>query len=229
MAFTWKKKKKKCAHYRLVRLMAKISKTGDYVSVCFPEETARKPLGYLLNVLRNDLPTLQVIKGGLLDALYSDSDDDTWYVISFLFGPTSDGAPWTSMQCLTSNMCQLAFHTNHQRPFAIVLTKKAYLATNSYVTSNKKEKVFSDDGMLFFANEEDDSFEKGDRIVQINGTLVTATVAESTSEVNGEMLVCTRRTPAAATTEPLKSKADNRDIFERMDDWVSATLYQIGL
>jgi hypothetical protein len=210
--------------------MALISKCGEYVSVVFSEATAGQPLGYLLSILQNSQPTLQIIKGGMLDALCNEEGNDIWFPIAFL-AAAADGV-WTSLECSPDNLCQLAFHANHQRPFAIVLTKKIFLATNSYVTTGKAgQTTLCKDGLVFFANSEQ-SDGKGDLIVQINGSLVTSSVASASSPpaVEGQLLVCTRRSDAVVTlTAPEPAKDRDRDLFERVDDWVTAALTQIGV
>lgn len=207
--------------------MVAICKYGEFVSVLFPESTAGKPLGYLLSILQNSQPTLQIIPGGMLDALCGeDGDDDTWFPIAFLTA-SADGV-WTNLTCTSENLCQLAFHANHQRPFAMVLTKKIFLATNSYVTVGKpNQPTLCQDGMLFFVDSAQ-SDSKGNCILHIDGSLVNATLANAQPDVNGKLLVCVRRSDAVVTITSAEPAKD-RDLFERVDDWVTAALTQIGV
>ena len=203
--------------------MAAISKSGDFVSVSFPETTAGKPLGYILSILKNAPPTLQITKGGMLDALRSDDNkDDIWFAVAFLFGPSTDDKKWTSLKCSPDRLVQLAFHANHQRPFSIVLTKKLHLAENSYVTAiAPHHNVVCEDNNLYLIQPDGSA----DRIVQYNDTLVTASVLGALPHFTDQLLVCTRRSEAPE----LVVNNNEDDVFQQVDDWVAATLTQIGV
>lgn len=210
--------------------MALISKSGDFVSILFPESTAGQPLGYILNILQNAPPTLRIVRGGMLDALHNDDTDDTWFVVALLFGPSTPDGAWSSLKCSPDSLVQVAFHANHQRPFSILLTKKLYLATNSYVGFAKPDQTYVCGGGNLYLADTTQQDGKGDRIVQIDGTLVTVSVSCTWSRFNGQLMVCTRRTSAVSTLKAAEPAADDkRDMFQRVDDWVAATLTQIGV
>lgn len=215
--------------------MAAIARQGDFVSVSFPNETAGKPLGYIVQILQGSAPILQVVRGGLLDSLLDDNDDDgVWYILAFLFQSESTGKPvWTHIPCTSESLHDLAFHANHQRPFSAVLARKVFFATNSYAVRKTSSHKFVRDssGLLFLV---DDQGSIGDRVVQVDNTLVNASYQNDI--VDGQMLVCVRKSskyrisappPPSPSFSQEEPSEETPGIFQRVDDWVSSVLTEV--